>query len=74
MIDQVEADWVRSHIAKVIVVDNRSTDTTGAIVVERVRRRGDGFISLLRNEANYGLGGSHKVAFRYATCSMASTG
>ena len=66
VIDQVEADWVRAHIAKVIVVDNRSTDTTGAIVVERVRRRVDGFISLLRNEANYGLGGSHKVAFHYA--------
>ena len=66
VLDQVEADWVRESIAKVIVVDNRSTDATATVVLDRARQRGDRFISLLRNEANYGLGGSHKVAFSYA--------
>jgi glycosyltransferase involved in cell wall biosynthesis len=66
VLDQAEAAWVRAHVAKVIVVDNRSPDETAAVVAERIRRRGDDFIALLRNEANYGLGGSHKVAFRYA--------
>jgi glycosyltransferase involved in cell wall biosynthesis len=66
VLDQAEAGWVRANIAKVIVVDNRSPDETAAVVAGRIRSRGDDFIALLRNEANYGLGGSHKVAFRYA--------
>lgn len=66
VLDQIEADWARDAIEKVVVIDNRSTDNTAALVRERIARRGDGFVSLLRNDDNYGLGGSHKVAFDYA--------
>lgn len=66
VLEQLEADWLRPLIAKVIVVDNRSTDGTADVALARARQRGDGIVSVLRNDENYGLGGSHKVAFAYA--------
>jgi len=56
-----------SYIDQVIVVNNRSTDG-GEQAVER-RLQNGGFpcaVKLLRNRENYGLGGSHKLAFSYA--------
>lgn len=52
---------------EVIIVNNRSTDESEQVVKERMIR-GDlpCKASLLRNCENYGLGGSHKVAFSYA--------
>ena len=52
---------------EVIIVNNRSTDEGERAVMERLAR-GDlpCKASLLRNCENYGLGGSHKVAFAYA--------
>lgn len=60
-------DEVLGYLSEVILVNNRSTDKT-----EDAAR---GFLTahpfsipvkILRNEENYGLGGSHKVAFSYA--------
>lgn len=50
-----------------IIVNNRSTDE-GELTVQARLMRGDlpCKTSLLRNCENYGLGGSHKVAFAYA--------
>ena len=66
VIDQLEKDWVVNSNVKVIIVDNNSTDGTVNLVLNRIGRRGDGYIQLLINDSNYGLGGSHKVAFQYA--------
>lgn len=66
VLDQVETAWVQRAVAQVIVVNNRSTDDTADRVAERIRIRGDDYVKLLLNDANYGLGGSHKVAFQYA--------
>lgn len=63
---QLEEGWARACVSKVIVVDNGSTDATRRFVAEHARKRGDAYISLVTNDANYGLGGSHKVAFQYA--------
>ncbi len=53
-------------IDEIIVVNNQSTDRTeevGSRYIEAI----DGIrATMLRNRDNYGLGGSHKVAFRYA--------
>lgn len=53
--------------AEAIVVNNRSTDQGEAAVIHRLAQRDmPCAVSLLRNCENYGLGGSHKVAFSYA--------
>jgi dolichol-phosphate mannosyltransferase len=57
---------VQQHFTKIVIVDNRSTDQ-GLEAVERVigqLRLID--VDVLRNVENYGLGGSHKVAFACA--------
>lgn len=55
-----------SFISKVIVVNNRSTDGTEQAVIDYKTNHPTIPITLLRNRDNYGLGGSHKVAFSYA--------
>ena len=57
---------VMQYIDEVIVVNNRSTDDTEAAVKEFMRTHTYMPVRLFRNKDNYGLGGSHKVAFDYA--------
>jgi len=66
VIDQFDAR-VSSWIDTVLVVDNRSPDNTLEAAIARGREKvtGCNFIAW-RNNDNYGLGGSHKAAFRYA--------
>lgn len=60
-------DEVCSYLSEVIVVNNRSTDNGEAAVQEYLTENPKPVkVNLLRNDDNYGLGGSHKVAFRYA--------
>lgn len=55
------------YLSEVIIINNRSTDNGEATVRNYLRRHTFPLkISLLRNDENYGLGGSHKVAFEYA--------
>ena len=55
------------YLNEVIIINNRSTDN-GEAAVQKYLSNHDFPIkaSLLRNDNNYGLGGSHKVAFQYA--------
>ncbi len=55
-----------AHIQRVLLIDNRSTDGTVEAVLEWGRRHPDLPLLLMRNDSNYSLGGSHKVAFDYA--------
>lgn len=58
---------VRELLAGVIVVDNRSTDQGQAAAIRALEGvGGDLPCKVLMNDDNYGLGGSHKVAFNYA--------
>lgn len=58
---------VLDYLSEVILVDNRSTDRGEEAVREYLEARPlDIPVRLLRNRDNYGLGGSHKVAFQYA--------
>ena len=57
---------VMKYISEVIVVNNRSTDGTEDAVREFQRTHSYMNLKLFRNKDNYGLGGSHKVAFNYA--------
>ena len=58
---------VCSFLTEVIIVNNRSTDRGEEVVKAYLEEHELPVrVSLLRNDDNYGLGGSHKVAFQYA--------
>ena len=58
---------VCDYLDEVIIINNRSTDNGEEAVCNYLRENELSVkISLFRNDANYGLGGSHKVAFKYA--------
>lgn len=58
---------VCSFLSEVIIVNNRSSDGSEAAVQQFLADKPLPVkVSLLRNDDNYGLGGSHKVAFEYA--------
>lgn len=65
VLDQFD-DEVLKYITEIIVVNNRSTDSTEDVVVGYAESHPQVPVKLLRNRNNYGLGGSHKVAFDYA--------
>jgi len=66
VIDQFD-ERVQTWVDTVIVIDNQSPDGTLEAAIERGKSvlRETNFIAW-RNDDNYGLGGSHKAAFRYA--------
>lgn len=58
---------VCNYITEVIIVNNRSTDNGEEAIENYLESRNTGTkVKLIRNRSNYGLGGSHKVAFQYA--------
>ncbi len=57
---------VLKFFSQVIIVNNRSTDRSENVILEYLAEYPEKPIILLRNQQNYGLGGSHKVAFQYA--------
>ncbi len=66
VIAQFDAD-IQKLVDTVVVVDNRSPDNTLETAIECGKEilKGCRFIAW-KNVDNYGLGGSHKAAFRYA--------
>lgn len=56
---------VMKHISEIIFVNNISTDNTENVVLEYSKKHKLP-LKVLRNDQNYNLGGSHKVAFNYA--------
>lgn len=66
VIDQLTGE-IRPYIDEAIIINNRSTDNGETVALEKLKNLNtDLTIKLLRNDENYGLGGSHKVAFKYA--------
>lgn len=60
-------DEVCSYLSEVIIINNRSTDSGEQVVQDYLQENNLPIkVSLFRNDDNYGLGGSHKVAFKYA--------
>lgn len=67
VIDQLIKDDIRQFIDEAIIINNRSLDNGENVVINKLKQIDtDLKIKLLRNNENYGLGGSHKVAFKYA--------
>ncbi len=57
---------VLSYVTRILIVNNRSTDSGEIAVIRFAQSHPELPIILLRNDENYGGGGSHKVAFNYA--------
>ena len=57
---------VLKYVSEVIIINNRSTDNGENVVIDYCMRHPGHPIKLMRNRDNFGLGGSHKVAFQYA--------
>lgn len=62
---QLDAE-IMQYLTEVVVVNNRSTDNGENAAIQFCTSHPELPISILRNDDNYGLGGSHKVAFQYA--------
>ena len=57
---------VCSWFSEILVVNNRSTDDTEKAVLKFLSENPNDKVRLVRNDENYGLGGSQKMAFGYA--------
>lgn len=58
---------IQKNFSEVIIVNNRSTDNGEKVVKDYLSKNPFRIpVKLMRNVGNYGLGGSHKVAFNYA--------
>lgn len=57
---------VQAMLSEVIVVDNRSTDNGQEVAITALGKLDGVTTRLVENNRNYGLGGSHKVAFLHA--------
>jgi len=66
VLEQLNED-VTEFIDEVIIVNNRSTDRSEQAIIDHLNAKAPVIpVKLLRNNENYNLGGSHKVAFQYA--------
>jgi glycosyltransferase involved in cell wall biosynthesis len=52
--------------ADMVVIDNKSKDKTLEMAINFAQNNTDLGITVIQNQNNYGLGGSHKIAFEYA--------
>lgn len=66
VLNQIDSQ-VLEYVDEVIMVNNISTDNTEQKVKDFMIQYPNIPLKLLRNNENYGLGGSHKVAFDYAS-------
>ncbi len=73
-VEKIVADVLRafsprtlSQVAEVVVIDNHSTDDTFGVLRELQHEDGElaRRLTVIRNDRNYGLGGSLKIGFRY---------
>ncbi|MEL6337472.1 MAG: glycosyltransferase family 2 protein [Pseudomonadota bacterium] len=63
---QLRSAEAEAEIDGVLCIDNRSTDGTAGAAAEALDSLAIPRRTLLRNDDNYGLGGSHKVAIAHA--------
>jgi glycosyltransferase involved in cell wall biosynthesis len=57
---------VINQVNEVLILDNRSKDDTLQEAIKAAKCTRNLTIKIAQNQENYGLGGSHKAAFRYA--------
>lgn len=65
VLDQLN-EKVMQYIDEIIFINNRSTDNTEEAALQYKKEHKNLPLHVLKNDDNYNLGGSHKVAFNYA--------
>jgi hypothetical protein len=55
-----------SHYQTILIIDNCSLDETAEIAKQVILKKKFKNFKIIKNDKNYGLGGSHKIAFKYA--------
>lgn len=65
VLGQLSAE-VLQYVDQVMLINNRSIDNGEAAAISYCEAHPELPVKIFRNNENYGLGGSHKVAFRYA--------
>lgn len=66
VLDQLNGE-ILEYLSEVIIINNRSTDNGEQAAIKKISKMEIKLpIKVMRNDENYGLGGSHKVAFDYA--------
>lgn len=66
VLSQVD-DEIISFVSEIVIINNRSTDNGEKAIIDYLKKsKIKTNVTLLRNDENYNLGGSHKVAFSYA--------
>lgn len=58
-------DAPREIFSELLIIDNCSSDNTIRAALTEIKKTSNHNISIFKNSQNYGLGGSHKVAFDY---------
>jgi glycosyltransferase involved in cell wall biosynthesis len=66
VLKQFSDPTIAARFDSIVVVDNQSKDATLAAAIATAKSLHLGKIAIVRNQDNYGLGGSHKAAFAYA--------
>lgn len=59
------ADSSFGAFSELLIIDNRSTDDTLLSAIKSANNYPQKKISIIQNDQNYNLGGTHKVAFQY---------
>lgn len=65
VLDSIDEE-ILEYVTEIIFVNNRSTDNTEKVVLQYKETHKEKPLKIFRNDDNYNLGGSHKVAFNYA--------
>lgn len=66
VLDQINAENAK-YFSEILIANNRSIDGGEAVAIDYLKNRNIEIrTKIVRNSKNYGLGGSHKVAFEYA--------
>lgn len=72
VLDQLQSNNNYKYFDEILLIDNRSQDNTVQRSLEKIKSSTINNIKVLRNSENVGLGGTHKLAFRYSKQSSAS--
>ncbi|MEE0892225.1 MAG: glycosyltransferase family 2 protein [Succinivibrio sp.] len=65
VLNSLNNEVISSLFVEIVVIENISPDNTLNVAIEKAKQLSNLNITVIQNDENYSLGGSHKVAFNY---------